>query len=68
MTRPSRFMTRLSRVMTRPAGRVRKFPKYRGSSRVGGQEVFETSRVGLGRVGSGRVGSGQEGFKSHGTP
>ena len=39
--------------MIRPAGRVRRFPKSRGSSRVG------SGRVGSGRVGSGRVGSGR---------
>ena len=49
---------RFSRVMTRPAGRVRRqedFKKSRvGSGRVGSRS-FEISHVGSGRAGSGRV-------------
>ena len=38
-----------SRVMTRPAGRVKRVSKSRGSGRVGsGLEVFKISRVGSG--------------------
>ena len=61
-----------SRVMTRPAGRVKEVSKSRGSGRVGSLR-FKISRVGSGRVGSrsflnlaGRVGSGRvasRGFK-----
>ena len=66
-----------SGVMTRPADRVRRFSKSRGSSRVGsrgvrnitgrvglgrdGSDRVGSDRIGLGRVGSGRVGSGRVG-------
>ena len=42
------FFSGFSLVVTRPAGKVRRFPKSRGASRVGGsgQEVFEISSVG----------------------
>ena len=49
---------------TRPAGRVKIFMKYRGSSRVGPGGVRNLT----GRGGSGWVGSDQEVFKSHGSP
>ena len=62
-----------SRVMTRPAGRVKGVSKSRGSDRVGSLR-FKISRVGSGRFkrfpksrGSGRVGSGQEASKSRGS-
>ena len=52
-----------SRVMTRPAGRIKGVSKSRGSGRVGSSR-YKISRVGSGRVkrfsksrGSGRVGS-----------
>ena len=66
------FFPGFSRVMTRPAGRVRSRP---GSSRVGsggvrnltgrvGSDRVGSDRVGSGRVGSGRVGSGRVGRSS----
>ena len=64
-TRPLFFNQSFSRVVTRPAGRVRKYFKMsrvesgriRGCSKYhgSGQECFETH--GSGRVGSARVGS-----------
>ena len=58
----SRYYQGCSRVMTRPASRVRKRSVSRGSGRV---KMFQISRVGSGRVKtfsnlSGRVRSGQE--------
>ena len=57
----TRKLSGLSRVMTRPAGRVKGVSESRGSGRVGSRG-FKISRVGLGRVkrfsksrGSGRV-------------
>ena len=60
-----------SKVMTRPAGRIRRQSKPRGSSGVESGGVANlTGRVGSGRVGSGRVGSGRvrrfSTTKSHG--
>ena len=58
-----RILQGFSRVMTRPAGRVKGVSKSRGSGRIGSLR-FEISRVGSSRVkrfsksrGSGRVGS-----------
>ena len=42
----------LSRVTNRPAGRVRRFSTFRGSSQVGSRDV----RSPMGRAGSGPVG------------
>ena len=55
-------MQGFSRVITRAAGRVRRFSKPRGWSRVGSESLGNlTVRVGSRRVGSGRVGSGRVG-------
>ena len=64
------FCQGFSRVMSRPACRIRKFSKSHGSVRVG-SEGFEMLRVGSGPgpgpVGAVRVGWGQKVLKSHGS-